>query len=78
MAADDHRSFADPGTEFELVRSDAGAQDGHHVGELTGEVRCAVCGAQAVNVDRIDHDCVDGEPCPQRDVRSDWFWTQQG
>lgn len=63
------RSFALPETRFELVRSEPGADDGHHVGEPTGEVRCACCGAQHQNLDRIGH--VPG--CPQSDVHSQWW-----
>lgn len=71
------RSFADPETEFILVESGEGDEDGHVPGEPTGEVKCPVCGATALNVDAIDHDDVDGDPCPQRDVRSRWFWQRR-
>lgn len=63
------RSFAHPSTHFEFVRSEAGQDDGHHVGEPTGEVRCVECGAVDANVDHIDHEA----DCPQTDVHSRWW-----
>jgi hypothetical protein len=64
------RSFTDPDTEFELERSDTPVDvDGFKLGEPTGRVSCASCGATAHNIDEIPH-----EPgCPQRFVHSHWY-----
>lgn len=62
-------SFSSPETRFELVVSDEGDADGHHVGEPTGEVRCCECGRVAENIDEIPHH----PECRQRWVRSDWW-----
>jgi hypothetical protein len=59
----------DPETEFVLVVSKEGDDDGHHVGEPTGEVKCPHCGRIAQNIDYIAHP----DDCPQSDVRSEWF-----
>jgi len=67
------KSFADPSTHFELVRSDTPVTvDGVALGEPTGDVRCAECGRAAENVDEIPH----APDCRQRWVRSRW-WADQ-
>ena len=65
-----YRSFADPETHFEIIRSDLPVTvDGFALNEPTGEVRCDECGSVAMCVDQIDHD----KGCPQSDVHSrDW------
>lgn len=64
------KSFADPDTHFELVRSDTPVNvDGFKIGEPVGEVECECCGAVAVNVDEIPH----AKDCPQRFVKSGWW-----
>lgn len=64
------RSFADPDTEFELLRSDTPVDvDGYKLGELTGDVKCAECGAVAENIDEVPHD----HDCSQRWVASHWW-----
>lgn len=64
------RSFADPDTEFELVRSDTPVDvDGLKLGEPTGEVRCSECGQVAGAPEYIPH--LPG--CAQRDVTSRWY-----
>lgn len=64
------KSFADPQTEFELVKSDTPVTvDGYAMGEPTGEVSCRYCGATHENIDDIPHD----QDCPQRFVHSNWY-----
>jgi len=65
-----YRSFADPDTEFVLVKSETPVSvDGFKLGEPTGEVQCAACGKVAGAPEYIPH-----EPdCPQRDVASEWY-----
>jgi hypothetical protein len=64
------KSFADPDTHFEIVESGTPVSvDGFALGEPTGEVRCAECGAVHDNVDEIPHD----PTCSQRWVRSRWW-----
>lgn len=70
-----HRSFSDEDTEFCLRRSETPVGvDGVAKGSPTGEVECLECGAVAYNVDAIPHD----PDCPQRDVRSRWYWGSFG
>jgi len=73
MGSSQYRSFSDPDTEFELVRSDTPVSvDGYKIGEPTGEVECEECGARAKNVDEVPH-----EPhCSQRFTLSEW-WAEQ-
>jgi len=64
------RSFADPETTFELVRSDTPVDvDGFKLGEPTGEVRCDECGQIAGAPEYIPH-C---PTCSQGDVTSRWY-----
>ncbi|QLH81004.1 hypothetical protein [Halosimplex pelagicum] len=64
------RSFSDPDTLFELVRSDTPVwDDGFKMGEPTGEVVCEGCGASAAAPEYINHD----KDCSQRDVTSEWY-----
>jgi len=63
------RSFADPETHFEVVRSETPVDvDGYKIGEPTGEVRCEVCEATALTPEGIPHP----SDCPPRDVSSRW------
>ncbi|MFW6434819.1 MAG: hypothetical protein ACOCY1_00415 [Halovenus sp.] len=62
------RSFADPDTHYELVKSGKG--------EPTGEVRClgrlpdgSHCNAVSMNVDDLPHK----KRCDQRFVHSEWY-----
>lgn len=73
------RSFADPETHFELVRSDTPVDvDGYKLGEPK-MIRCPVCGADRLitkepspGIDELGH-----EPgCAQRWVRSRWWQVQ--
>ncbi|MDS0280325.1 hypothetical protein NDI85_21300 [Halomicroarcula sp. S1AR25-4] len=67
------RSFADPDTLFELVRSDTPVDvDGYKLGEPTGKIKCDECGAVAKNIDEIPHT----QGCSQRFVLSVWFVEQ--
>lgn len=60
------RSFADPDTEFELVRSGVPLDvDGHKLGAPTGLVVCGECHRAAMDVSMIRH----AQDCDQRDVR---------
>lgn len=71
MSGDDHRSFADPETEFILEKSDTPVDvDGLKIGEPTGEVTCSECGRSAAAPEYIAH----LPDCPQSDVRSRWWW----
>jgi len=64
------RSFADPDTEFELVKSDTPLDvDGFKLGEPTGEVRCGECGQAAGAPEYIPH----LPTCGQGDVTSRWY-----
>jgi len=64
------RSFADPDTEFELVKSDTPVSvDGHALDEPTGEVRCVECGRISAAPEYIPH----LPTCPQGDVTSRWY-----
>jgi len=64
------RSFADPDTEFRLVRSDTPVDvDGFKLGEPTGEVRCAECGQVSAAPEYIPH----LPTCSQGDVTSQWY-----
>ena len=64
------RSFADPDTEFELVRSDTPVDvDGFKIGEPTGEVLCVECGRSAGAPEYIAH----LPTCGQADVTSEWY-----
>jgi hypothetical protein len=64
------RSFAEPSTEFELVRSDTPVDvDGYKMGEPTGEVRCAECGRISAAPEYIPH----LPTCSQGDVTSRWY-----
>lgn len=68
------RSFADEDTEFVLEKSETPVSvDGFAKGEPTGEVSCLVCGASAAAPEYIPHNRVDGEECPQSDVRSEYY-----
>jgi len=70
MAGEAIRSFADPDTEFELVRSDTPVDaDGYKLGEPTGEVKCLVCKQSAAAPEYINH--LPG--CQQSDVTSRWY-----
>jgi len=64
------KSFTDPDTEFELIKSDTPVSvDGFAMGEPTGEVKCLECGAVAMNVDEIPHE----NECSQRGTHSRWY-----
>lgn len=64
------RSFTDPETHFELVRSETPVDvDGFKLGEPTGEVECCCCGASAAAPEYIAHE--DG--CAQADVTSRYY-----
>jgi hypothetical protein len=73
------RSFADPQTTFELVRSETPiSEDGYKLGEPK-LVRCGECGADVLltedpspGIDELGHD----PRCSQRWVRSRW-WVEQ-
>jgi|GEM_PF-2767308 len=68
------RSFADEDTHFIVLESDTPwTVDGYNLGEPTGDIKCAECGAVAGNIDEIDHNLVDGEKCDQEDVHSEYF-----
>jgi hypothetical protein len=68
----DSESFADASTHFALLRSGSPITvDGYALGEPTGELRCEECGAEARNIDEIDH----AEDCPQKDVHSR-YWRE--
>lgn len=73
-------SFSDPDTHFSIERSDTPVDvDGYKIGEPMYLV-CDYCGARVLltreptpGVDEINHDMVDGERCPQWNVRGrDW------
>lgn len=75
MAGEAIRSFADPETEFELVRSDTPfAHDGLKPNEPTGAVRCLECGQVAGCVDYIPHK----PDCSQSNVHSRWWAESHG
>ncbi|WP_135302623.1 hypothetical protein [Haloarcula amylovorans] len=64
------RSFADPETLFELVRSQTPVDvDGFKIGEPTGQIRCNECGRSAAAPAYIPH----LPDCPQRDVTSNYY-----
>lgn len=66
------RSFADPETHFRVVRSETPVSvDGFAMGEPTGEIECADCGASHLNIDEIPH----APHCSQRFVKSR-FWQE--
>jgi len=73
------RSFADPDTEFELLRSDTPVDvDGYKLGEPK-KLQCPECGASVLltpepspGVDELQHH----PQCPQRWVRSEWWESQ--
>ncbi|GGO03745.1 hypothetical protein [Haloarcula pellucida] len=70
MSKPNKRSFADPDTLFELVRSDTPVDvDGFKMGEPTGEVRCRECKKVAAAPEYIPH--LPG--CSQNDVTSNWY-----
>lgn len=74
MTRKDSRSFSDPETHFELIKSETPvSEDGYRLGEPTGDVKCECCGASAGAPEYINHDRVDGEECPQADVTSEWY-----
>lgn len=62
------RSFADPDTEFEIVRSETPLDvDGFKIHEPTGEIRCEECGEQALRPEDIHEE---NSECKQADVTS--------
>lgn len=70
MSKQETRSFSDPETEFDLLRSDTPVWvDGFKLGEPTGEVECTECGASAGAPEYIAHN----KDCSQRDVTSKWY-----
>jgi len=70
MTGEETRSFAEPETEFRLIRSDCPVDvDGYKIDEPTGEVECEECGHRAAAPEYITHD----KDCPQRDVTSEWY-----
>lgn len=64
------RSFSDPRTVFELIRSEIPiTENGFKIGELTGEVVCLECEQSQTNIDEIPHK----EDCGQRYVHSRYY-----
>ena len=64
------RSFADPDTFYSIVVSNTPISvDGFALGEPTGEIECAECGASHTNIDDIPHE----KDCSQRFTHSQWY-----
>jgi hypothetical protein len=60
-----HPKWARENTHYRLPRSPVPVDvDGFKKGEPFGIVVCEECDAAAYDIEDIDHDRVDGDPCP--------------
>ena len=71
------RSFAEPDTEFTILRAEYKLGRGQfpdcYEGEPTGIVVCDECGRRADSVDEIPHRTTPGDECGQRFVHFRWY-----
>jgi hypothetical protein len=76
------RSFSDPETEFRIVASETSVDvDGYKLGEPKF-LECPYCAAcvqitpdpSDPGIEELPH----ATACPQRDVKSEWWWQQFG
>lgn len=76
------RSFADPTTEFRIVPSGTPvSEDGYKLGEPK-YLECPYCGASVLitrdpsdpGIEELPH----ASTCPQRDVKSEYWWQRFG